>query len=125
MGCAPAHGGGEDAFQSDQVRDLGPNLLQVRGGNRLNVVAGAMAWLRQLQQSANVFDAKAKLPPSADECEAVVVRRVIEAMTTVRPIRLRNEANSLVVADGLQIDAAESRELPDGEAGCRTHVFRP
>jgi hypothetical protein len=82
---------------------------------RTNLSAGIRVPIDQTEQAAQLIEAEAEFPASPDEAQPLEVLGRVEAVSSGAAGRRRHDPDLLVISDGLDIDAALPRQLPDGE----------
>src|SRR5262249_33897150 len=85
----------------------------------LNLNAGILVSLDQLQQAPNLRNREAQLTASANEAETPPVLVRVASMSTWRTVRAWHQTNALIVAHGFEVDAGRIRHFPDRQ---RSHV---
>jgi hypothetical protein len=68
----------------------------------------------QAEQLADLVEREAKLATAPDEGQALKVVSVINALPPIGARRSRNEADLLVIPNGLDVDASRGGQCSDG-----------
>jgi hypothetical protein len=122
-GLAFADGPGEDAFRCLKIGDLCADICHMRRSEALGFGASGFPtpW-RQSQQFTNILQGEAELACSANEGQPGDIVGSIAPKPAALAPRLRQQANPLVVADGLDRAVAVPRELAYRDLGCRCQI---
>jgi hypothetical protein len=122
-GLAFADRPGKDAFHCLKVGDLCADIRHMRRREALRFGArGCPTPWRQSQQFTNILQGEAELARSANEVQPGHIVGSIAPKPAALAPRLRQQANPLVVADGLDRAVAVSRELAYRDVGFRCQI---
>ena len=77
------------------------HLLQLPFRDRVGVVAGLVGGIRQIQELADRFKRKAKLPSVANEGQSIELGITVSALPALGPSGLRQKSDLLIVSDRL------------------------
>ena len=69
----------------------------------------------KIEQLAHILDGKAKFPCPPDEGQAMHVLARIAAVVAARAVRLGQQTDPFVVADGLNLRCGGLTDLPDAQ----------
>lgn len=103
--------------QSVQVCNPLVYLGQMLAGacaERVEVIA---LMVRQLEQGSYLLKRKTKIARATDEPDARKIMLAVSAIVSPRPRRLRKESNTLVIDDGVGLDADGFCQRTDGVLG--------
>ena len=96
----------------------GVDIGQVGAGHPIHIAAGqSFVAIGQLQQAADLLQAKPQVPPPGDEPQAVDVAGGVGPVAAGGAFGRRQQANPLVVTDGLQMAAAGGGGIADAHGG--------
>src|SRR5262245_56060509 len=84
--------------------------------DRLDLRAGVVAAIHEPQQIAHLIERESKLPTATDEVQAHQFVVTVNAMTAGAARWFRQDADALVEADGLDVDAGALRKRANGQA---------
>src|SRR5690348_13680589 len=93
------------------------------GRHGMDAPARARLPVGESQQLAHLAERKAELPRAADERQPLGIRRAVDPGAAGRPAGLRQQALALIVADGLDFDAAQAGERADAKGLRGRHGF--
>jgi hypothetical protein len=105
--------GFQDALDPPQIGDLPTHGGKVVHRHFIDLAAGICAAVDEVEQGADVVEAEAQFPAAPYEGEALHLFGVVGAMPALRARRLRHNADALVIADGLDVDAGPAGYLSD------------
>jgi len=100
-----------------QLRDLPLNGLEMTAGDAIGLTAITTGIFPQGQQRADVGDVEPESASVADECQPLLVAGAVIAVIPVRPSRLGQESDALIIADGLGLRAGCLGELSNLHEG--------
>ena len=103
----------KDTFKARQSLDLRADLCEVGDSNVPDVGAGALVRLRNGQQGPDCLHLEAKITSLPYEGQHSSVTVVVRAMPTFSSWGLRHQLDTLVIADGFQVDPRYRAELSD------------
>src|SRR4030095_14608704 len=105
----------QGALEASQVGDLPADIREMVERDRLDLGTSVVAAVDQLQQAADLVERETQLTTAADETQAHQQRAIVDAMAAGAARRLRQDADALVEADGLDIDSGALRQRADGQ----------
>src|SRR5215472_2193591 len=113
-GVAAALGGHslEHPLELSQIGDLAADLAHVIARQLFDLSAGVVAAVDEAEQFADLLDREAEIAAAPDEVEPPDEALSIEAVPARAARRRRQQTDSLVVADRLDIAAGASGEPP-------------
>ena len=114
----------QDSFQFFEIPDLVPDVSDVPLGKVFHFIAREPVAPRQPQQNANLTERETELARAADKYEPPPMGIVIDAMSSVAARGFWEKADTLVVADGLDVDARDPGEGNSKRARSATDVLR-
>jgi hypothetical protein len=79
---ASGHGVPEGPLHRSEIRDLDPDIFQVRAGHDADLGARTLAFVGKRQELPDLVDGETKLPGAADEGQALEVVVVVEAVAS-------------------------------------------
>ena len=93
------------------------------GGDRVRLVAGHAGCVRQPQQGPDALDREAEIARMLDEGESLDMGAAIATLIALGALRLRQQADLLVIADGMvsTLTPVRSASVPIGTT--RSRVF--
>lgn len=97
-----------------QAGDPALDLVKLTLSNGVDGLTWFIGIVHQAQQIADRLQRKAQLTRMTDERQPVDIRLAIEALVTLRTDGLRQQADLLVIADGLDLAASGAGEAADG-----------
>ena len=101
---------GQDMFHRLEVGNLRANACDVRGSDAPRLRPHVLAITKsELQQRANLIQREAELPRSPDKAQPRNVVGIIAAKPAAWPVRPRQQADPLVVADRLNVALGSPR----------------
>ncbi len=106
------------AAQGGEAGDLLVDIGEMQPGDRIDITAGAVRLVGEIEQLADRLDCEAEIAGMADEAQPLDRRAVIGPPVAVGPIGDRQQADILIVADGGNLDAGR---LGDGADRNRAH----
>jgi hypothetical protein len=101
------------AVQVAQIGNLPPHFREVLQGDVPDLGAGVIATVDQAKQCTDLFYGESQLTASPDETQTLQVVPVIDPVATLRAWWRRHQADPLVIADGLEVDARAFGQLSD------------
>jgi hypothetical protein len=112
-GVTSPNGVGQDALHGGEVGNLRSHVGQVSRRDLAHLSADTVAMhSRQPEQGAHFIQCEAQLTRPAHEYQAPNLLRTIASIAPV-PARVRQDPNTLVVADGFDIAAGAARQRAD------------
>lgn len=107
------HHAGQFITQRREAGDPGLHLHQLALGQRIRLGTGAGRIIREAQQIPDRLQRKAQLPRMADEAQPLTGSGIIQALIARTPLRRRQKANLLIIANGGHLHSGGPRELSD------------
>jgi len=101
------------AAQGRQIGKFALDLAEMGAGNRIHGVAGLFLLVCEREQRADLLDRKTELARPPGKSQAAHMFRRIVAVIAGRARRLRQQADLLVIADGLRFGVRGARQFPD------------
>src|SRR5260221_5575491 len=108
-----------------QLGDLSVELVEVLQRQTLDLSAGTLAVLIESQQRRDVLERESEAPRPMDEAERLDVRLAIGAVAVLEALRRLDEANVLIVPDGLRRHVRAGGNLTDRHRSVRIHRLLP
>ena len=96
-----------------KVGELLPDLGEMLSRQGVDLGAGQMRVFRQMQKAADFVEAEPQSAATGDEANAGDVALSVRPVPRRRSLRLREQADLLVVADGLEVAARGCRQFSD------------
>jgi hypothetical protein len=101
------------AAQGRQIGKFAFDLAEMRTRDRIHSVAGLFLVVGEREQCADLLDGKTELARPPGKGQAAHMSRRIVAVIAGRARRLRQQADLLVIADGLRLGIRGARQLSD------------
>ena len=111
---ASLHQLAECYFQLSKVGEPLTNIQQMAFTDGADIVAMLRGVFGQVEKGANVADRKAKIAAATNEAQPTYRRCIIEPSPICAAIGGRDDPFSLIVANGLDIHAAQFGRLSNG-----------
>jgi hypothetical protein len=103
----------EHTLQSLQTGQFLPYDCQVIDRHLMHLRAGYPLAINQLQQCPDILNAKSKRPASLDEGQTLEMLAIILPVSTGRAAGIGHDADSFIVANGLDIHRCSERQFTD------------
>jgi hypothetical protein len=113
---AAFHEVGEHLFKALEVGDLGFHVVQLAGRQPLHVMATCRARFGKREKRAHGLQRESQIASAADEAQVLEVILAVMTVTAHRARGCRQQANALVIADGLDVAAGALGQRADAEA---------
>src|SRR5258708_20575793 len=116
---------GDRVSDRGQLGDLSVELADMLQRQTLDLSAGTLAVLIEGQQRRDVLERESEAPRPMDEAERLNVRLAIGAVAVLEALRRLDEANVLIVPDGLRRHVRAGGNLADRHRSVRCHRLLP
>lgn len=97
----------QDGFKLDEVREFFTNVRQMCARDLVHVGARSASWPSQSQQGANLLKCEPEVAGSPDEDQCPSFGRSVDPSTARRSEPRGQHFDPLIIADGLDVHAAE------------------
>lgn len=105
------NGLGQQVLNLGEVRDFGPDLLQMHFGDASHLGAACLTWAAEIEDRPHVLRREAKAPRAADEAERSHMPLVVNTVPALGSGRCRKHSDPLEIADGLGIHSGPPGQL--------------
>ena len=112
-------------MQGLKLGDFLLNIDKMPFGNFVDFLTRAVGGLTQRQKFAHLVQGKAQRPAVADKFQQIQMGFRILALISRRTPRRRNQADLFVITDGLDLDAAVSRQMANAQIRCHFLLEAP